>query len=708
MKKEGESKEKKSGGDDARAGGTPSSDEEEEQQQNRQNTLSKPKNSKQQRGAVAGFGSDPQFKDQSELPQFKDQVRDRAMAQFPQRIHPSGLPGAIATPPSNVPRFKDQVGDRRHLSAAGERTDHANDVKPMPAHQTSSPVASHDDGTPKGLVVPSYKDQVREVNEPFGAVPDRPLAAKDGGPTFKDQVIGASAGASPNAPAGVGMYACAREPAGRLPHQQNSPPAGDFNGLPLDEPPQDFDVEQPSPGAQRQHVSSRPGSSSVSSDDEPTLSTLLLQAELVESDGAIRERILNDAVEAEVFDESRASRRRIVAGLVLVCIAAAVVGAIAGTVGRNSVESTTILMQTDAPSSAPTLSPTTVLRNDICIDARTVTFTGGSEVFENSLNASTPDADSIDCLDNSRSKRGWWYTFAGNGLTVNAELCTDSGQIRKPLVMTGRCGELSCSSDVNSTYSINASSSECIILESLIIPTAAETKYWIFVYTDSDLLIGGGSYRLHVSSNDICEGALDINIPARARFTGSTAAANPDDVPSCGEAIQQPAGVWFRWDGNGTFVSLSTCDNNAFDAKISVYEGSCGSLRCVAGEYESCGEQSRVVWFAEKGALYRILLHGGSPSSKGPFTLTATEIPAYTRCERGGVLDLAVREYFGSALDAGYPRGPIADVSCGVTATSRGVWYTLIGTNVGVRCSQFCVCNGSSTIYLTQLSYQHS
>jgi len=413
--------------------------------------------------------------------------------------------------------------------------------------------------------------------------------------------------------------------------------------------------------------------------EEQERSAMLLHAEVVEDENDVRDRILKDAVQAEVVDESKAKRRRILCGVLLVCLVAATVGgAVAGTLGRDPPPLPA--SPTMAPTIAPSFSPSGILRNDICEDATRVKVNGGTQLLFDDLGSATPDSDVIQCLEDDPSPiQGRWYTFRGNGLAMTINLCTSSGQIRTPLILTGRCGELSCINDFGTNFRTNVTSS-CVILEQVFF-TSEDTQYWIYVYSNTDL-IDEASYRLSVSSNDVCLSALGIDPSGgRARLRGSTEFATTDAAASCTASPSVVArGVWFRWQGSGTLVELDTCDNNAFATELTVYKGDCDNLECVSTEYGKCGDQSRAVWFAEEGEIYHVLLHGSSQGSKGPFTLTATATKAYTRCEFADVLDVTIQSYTGSSLDAEFPSGPIA----GACGSGVGVWYSFVGTGSAV------------------------
>jgi hypothetical protein len=85
--------------------------------------------------------------------------------------------------------------------------------------------------------------------------------------------------------------------------------------------------------------------------------------------------------------------------------------------------------------------------------------------------------------------------------------------------------------------------------------------------------------------NDFCAGAFEIQC-------GSSIIANNeecvavDGVPSCATSpVPDPSGgLWFSFEGTGDLITLTTCSElTTFDTYISVYEGGCGALTCVAG-----------------------------------------------------------------------------------------------------------------------------
>ncbi|MFN3875127.1 MAG: hypothetical protein ACK4L7_04355, partial [Flavobacteriales bacterium] len=158
-------------------------------------------------------------------------------------------------------------------------------------------------------------------------------------------------------------------------------------------------------------------------------------------------------------------------------------------------------------------------------------------------------------------------------------------------------------------------------------------------------------------ANDLCGGA--IAIACGQVVDGSTESAALDNAPFCGTSISA-AGVWYSLVGTGNQVAITTCPDEAYDTKLNVYSGPCGSLSCVAGnddDPDAGSYCSTVVFFAEQGVAYRILVQGYDGET-GPFTLTVT------------------------CLSCGAPQSPMisaSDVSATIswTSSNSGAAYTV-------------------------------
>jgi hypothetical protein len=142
----------------------------------------------------------------------------------------------------------------------------------------------------------------------------------------------------------------------------------------------------------------------------------------------------------------------------------------------------------------------------------------------------------------------------------------------------------------------------------------------------------------------------------------STLAATQDVLPGCTAPSVAP-GVWFKFNGTGFPVTLTTCDPlTNFDTRITVFSGSCSSLSCVADNDDAfCGANalaSTVTFNTQFGVEYRALVHGGKlPSDVGTFRLTEL-CPDYcqaaTTTPCGPTLEIITRVRYG-AIDNSTP-----------------------------------------------------
>ena len=85
--------------------------------------------------------------------------------------------------------------------------------------------------------------------------------------------------------------------------------------------------------------------------------------------------------------------------------------------------------------------------------------------------------------------------------------------------------------------------------------------------------------------NDVCEGALTLTC-GQTYLVNNEECATVDEVQGCADATpaDPTAGLWFSFIGTGNEMTVSTCyQGTTIDTYLSVYEGSCGDLSCVAG-----------------------------------------------------------------------------------------------------------------------------
>jgi hypothetical protein len=180
-------------------------------------------------------------------------------------------------------------------------------------------------------------------------------------------------------------------------------------------------------------------------------------------------------------------------------------------------------------------------------------------------------------------------------------------------------------------------------------------------------------------SNNICEGAFSI--ASVTGLLGANLNSTTDNVDTCEIIFENGVGAWYRMQGDEQRMVASTCQETSFkpfDSQISIFQGVCGRLQCVAGNDQmGCGngDQSQVAWFAEADTAYFIFVHGRRQAT-GRFALTVVPLVENDECESALSVELFSVPFFGST------RGASVDsvVQCGdARHTAPGVWYTFEG-----------------------------
>jgi len=128
--------------------------------------------------------------------------------------------------------------------------------------------------------------------------------------------------------------------------------------------------------------------------------------------------------------------------------------------------------------------------------------------------------------------------------------------------------------------------------------------------------------------NDTCSAAILLPSPADTGqwMAGWTIGATLDNAPACSSLTQVAPGVWYKILGNGTRMTVTTCDPYTdFDTRLSVYHNTCDTLQCVAANdnfnIPVCGMTSLVNWCANTGETYYILVHGAFWYEVGHFKI---------------------------------------------------------------------------------------
>ena len=120
-------------------------------------------------------------------------------------------------------------------------------------------------------------------------------------------------------------------------------------------------------------------------------------------------------------------------------------------------------------------------------------------------------------------------------------------------------------------------------------------------------------------ANDTC-GTAEQVICGEVK-TGTTQFANSETLQFCGTSLSSAAGVWYKLEGTGGDIVVSTADS-AYDTKLGVFSGACSALVCVGGNDDFGGTlQSQVTFTSTAGATYYVYVTGFG-TARGAYNLS--------------------------------------------------------------------------------------
>jgi hypothetical protein len=325
--------------------------------------------------------------------------------------------------------------------------------------------------------------------------------------------------------------------------------------------------------------------------------------------------------------------------------------------------------------------------NDLCGGAITVAC--GDVVTGNTLAATATD---IPTGPFSISE-GLWYAFTGTGDNITVSTCSAADFDTEISVSSGSCGSLTWVGGNDDFSGCASSTSEYTF------PSTNGTMYYIYVGDWSSAVGSGGgagTFDLSVTctptitgpANDDCANA--IALACGDVVSGSTALATADAEVSgvtCGSYSATAPGVWYTVVGTGLDITASLC-GSAYDTKLFIYEGACGSLACVGGNDDVCDLQSEITWTSTYGTTYSIWVTGYG-SATGAFNLAITCVrPSNDDCANAEVI--ACGDVV-AGTNVGASEQLIPTYSAGTVGA--GVWYVFTGTGNDVTLG---TCNDAS------------
>lgn len=269
----------------------------------------------------------------------------------------------------------------------------------------------------------------------------------------------------------------------------------------------------------------------------------------------------------------------------------------------------------------------------------------------------------------------WYQVHSDTTGTLSVSACSSITNFNPQISVYDGCGSLQCLAANNGFRCGDGSAASWM--------ASAGKIYYILVRGSGEDDFGNFALSLG-SENDFCA-TSELVQPDGDVIIGSTSYATMDDGSiSCfrsGVDVDGP-GVWYKVIGKGGLLSASTCTaETEFDTKLSIYEGRCGDLSCIAGT--SCESEGTLTWFAADDETYYILVHGFQTGVFGlivrPFENNSCGASLTVETESSVAL---------ASTDSSLPH------PCGLPSNNtQQFWYTMIGTGGEVNVD---TCAGSS------------
>ena len=216
-----------------------------------------------------------------------------------------------------------------------------------------------------------------------------------------------------------------------------------------------------------------------------------------------------------------------------------------------------------------------------------------------------------------------WYGILGTGGFITIRLIPSNGVPcqffpgwdTKLHVFRGSCTGLIC---------VTANDDACLLWSEVTWNSSFNTIYFIKV---SGVSGSTGTFRIEAENghtNINCANAITVTA-GTATAKGSTRCSSYSGQAACSPAPASSApDHWYRYVGTGNNAIVTTCTNPTYPTKLSVYEGSCGSLTCITGNAGFCGNGSAVQFCTRLGTSYYISV-SGTGTATGAYTLNIVD-----------------------------------------------------------------------------------
>mmetsp|Transcript_24422 Transcript_24422/g.51579 ORF Transcript_24422/g.51579 Transcript_24422/m.51579 type:complete len:1224 (-) Transcript_24422:2484-6155(-) len=269
---------------------------------------------------------------------------------------------------------------------------------------------------------------------------------------------------------------------------------------------------------------------------------------------------------------------------------------------------------------------------------------------------------------------GLWFSVVGTGDVFEASTCGSLLDLDTQISVFGNgCDSLECIGGTGQDY-------PCDEKGSITWNTEIGEIYYVYVSGRSGRV---GDFTLNINHVPVadgltCDGSLILEQGSESlQLNTATAPLVPVDRCSGSNAVQ---GVWYKIVGTGLTMTFSVCnDETDFDARISIFTGSCNGLSCIAHTEDRCGENDEIMITTHVGETYYLFVHGADSSSFGNYLLTIGETEINDSCKKASTLDVSSSaQYFGSTLSA--QKNSAIGCSGDALSESNALWYAFMGT----------------------------
>ena len=233
-----------------------------------------------------------------------------------------------------------------------------------------------------------------------------------------------------------------------------------------------------------------------------------------------------------------------------------------------------------------TVTPAPPPANDDCSGALPLTvnpdYFCGSVTAGTVLGATASTTDATACFGTEDDDV--WFSFVATSTAHRISILNAAGST------TDMYHSLWTGADCSSLTLVAGSCSDADISN----PTGLTigTTYYVRVYTWTATAGQNSTFNVCIGTqpppptNDDCSGA--ITVTCGSTTTGTTESTTNENQAVCGISgvtTQNSPGVWYKFVGNGSDVTVTTCSPTITtgDSRIAVYSGTCGSLTCIGG-----------------------------------------------------------------------------------------------------------------------------